>query len=282
MRIKATAKINWALNVLSRRPDGYHELDMLNQRLTLSDEIVLTPAKGITLSVIGSMDAPGDERNLAWRAAALMQGLCPSCPGVHISLDKRIPSGAGLGGGSADAAAVMLGLNELWGMKMPLQALRDLGKALGADVPYCLGGGFARVGGIGERISPIPGARAFNLVLLQPEESLSTKQVFEQLPSSAPGRPADIPGAIQSIRQYDPASLHLSARNQLQQAALAHCPTIGDALHDLSTHRALFAQMSGAGSLVYGVFADANAAMQAAQKLQKKWGFCLFTQTIPS
>ncbi len=281
MRIKARAKINWALNVLCRRPDGYHELDMLNQRLTLADEVTLTPAQDISLTLTGSPGLSSGRDNLAWRAAALMQSRLAIPQGVHIHLHKRIPSGAGLGGGSADAAAVMLGLNRLWGMALPLEALRSLGQTLGADVPYCLLGGFARVGGTGEIIRPLPGAPALSLLLIQPRESLSTKTVFERLKGCPPGEPADLPGAAEALRQRSWQQLARFARNQLQQAAVSLCPAIQEALFDLYAQNAAFAQMSGAGSLVYGVFQDAAGARRAAENLKNKWDTCLSAQTVP-
>lgn len=281
MQIKARAKINWALNVLSKRPDGYHDLDMLNQRLRLADDVLLAPAQDIALTVTGSGTVPAGPDNLAWQAASLMQALHPRSVGVQIALDKRIPSGAGLGGGSADAAAVMLGLNKLWGLNMSLIELRILGASLGADLPYCLAGGFARVGGTGDVIAPVWGAAELPLVLIQPRETLSTKRVFQHFGTCMPGVPADIPGTIWALRQNRLDSLPLYARNQLQPAAISLCPAIQDAIDALYAHQAVFAQMSGAGSLVYGVYQDIQAALKAEEALSKKWDTCLMTQTVP-
>ncbi len=281
MRIKARAKINWALNVLSKRTDGYHELDMLNQRLTLADDITLTPADGISLSLTGSVSVPAGPDNLVFRAASLMRRLGGAYQGVHITLHKRIPSGAGLAGGSADAAAVMLGLNQLWGLHLPLQKLREAGRSLGADIPYCLAGGFARVGGTGELIGPLPGAPVFPLILLQPAQSLSTQTVFEHLDAYPPVPPADIPGLIRALGQRDADRLRLAARNHLQRPAAALCPDIQDALEDLTRCGALFVQMSGAGSAVYGIFKSAPVAREAETALREKWAVCLTAQTMP-
>ncbi|MGI6696667.1 MAG: 4-(cytidine 5'-diphospho)-2-C-methyl-D-erythritol kinase [Christensenellales bacterium] len=282
MRIKARAKINWALNVLGKRTDGYHDLDMLNQRLALADDIRFTVADEISLSVTGAGDrsVPDDQSNLVWRAAAALQARCAHPVGVHISLHKRIPSGAGLGGGSADAAAVLMGLNYLWDMGLSLQALRDIGLSLGADVPYCLAGGFARVGGIGEVIQPISHAPLAHLVMIQPKTSLSTKAVFAQLHTHPAAAAADIPRAAHQLISRDFMNLSLYAVNQLQGAAQTLCPEMAVALDDLKSAGALFAGMSGAGSVVFGAFDSAAQAKKAHDALKTKWETCLQTRTI--
>ncbi len=280
MQIKARAKINWALNVLGRRADGYHQLEMVNQRLLLADDVYLSPAPAISLAVEGSPDIPADASNLAWRAAMLLKARFEVPQGVHIRLVKRIPSGAGLAGGSADAAAVLLGLNNLWGLGLSLAALRQTAKELGADLPYCLAGGFARVGGIGEDITPLSRAPLVDLVLIQPEESLSTRQVFERFRFDSAGPPADIPALIQALRENRLEDCPLYARNQLLSAASALCPGVLRAREALMAREAVFAQMSGAGSLVYGVFENANKALLAHQELRRNWPVCLISQTV--
>ncbi|MDD4080625.1 MAG: 4-(cytidine 5'-diphospho)-2-C-methyl-D-erythritol kinase [Eubacteriales bacterium] len=280
MLIKARAKINWALNVLGRRPDGYHQLDMLNQRLTLADDVHLSPASSISLDVTGNARVPAGPGNLVWRAAELLKARFGVSQGVRIQLHKRIPSGAGLAGGSADAAAVLLGLNRLWGLGLSLQKIREMGIELGADVPYCLAGGFARVGGIGEEITPLPNALRLHLVLIQPEGGLSTRKVFERLDAQVPGEPANIPGLIQALALGNPYNLHPYARNQLQQAAASLCPEVPEAISDLKARGAAFAQLTGAGSLVYGVFSNDEMARMAQKKLSRRWQTCLAAQTV--
>ncbi len=280
MQIKARAKINWALNVLGKRPDGYHILDMLNQRLALSDDIHLNLADGITLTVTGNQNIPANQDNLVWRAASLLQNRSEKPCGVHIHLHKRIPSGAGLGGGSADAAAVLLGLNQLWGLGLSLETLREIGLSLGADVPYCLAGGFARVGGIGERIEPIPHAPLIHLVLIQPETSLSTKMVFSHLSTHPACDKADIQKASVALVNQDLKSLKQYAYDQMQNAAIALCPDIRKALDHLSATGALFARMSGSGSVVFGAYQSARKAKKAHDALKTKWETCILTHTI--
>lgn len=281
MRIKARAKINWALNVQGERPDGYHELDMLNQRLFLSDDIELYEAEDISLTVSGAPGIPEGEENLVWRAARLMQSRMPNSLGVSIHLHKRIPSGAGLGGGSADAAAVLMGLNRLWKLGLSLEDLRNLGLSLGADVPYCLAGGFARVRGIGEHVTSLPHAPRIHLVLIQPVASLSTKAVFRQLKNHPAQGGADIPRAAQALALGQLDDLPTYARNQLQPAAQALCPDIEKAKEALLAQGAVFSQMTGAGSVVLGVFRQAASAKKAHEVLSMSWKNCILTESIP-
>ena len=181
MLIRANAKINWTLDTVGMRADGYHLLDMLMQSISLHDTLTLEPAEDVTFSADGATRVPQDEGNLALRAALALRRHAGTAQGAMIHLHKRIPSGAGLGGGSADAAAVLHGLNALWELNLPMETLRQIGLTLGADVPFCLIGGLAHVQGIGEVIEPLPCPRIYHLVIIQPCRALSTPQVFRAL-----------------------------------------------------------------------------------------------------
>ena len=177
--VLARAKINWSLNILGVRPNGYHELDMLMQQISLSDELVFEPADALSLTVGG---APGDESDLVLKAARALAELARQhgmeTSGARICLTKRIPSRAGLGGGSADCAETLKALNRLWNLNFPVETLLELGAKLGADVPFCLTGGLARVSGVGERIEPLRNSPHCALVLITPGGGLSTPEVF--------------------------------------------------------------------------------------------------------
>lgn len=177
--VLARAKINWSLNILGVRPNGYHELDMLMQQISLSDELVFEPADALSLTVGG---APGDESDLILKAARALAELARQrgmeTSGARICLTKRIPSRAGLGGGSADCAETLKALNRLWNLNFPMEMLLELGAKLGADVPFCLTGGLARVAGFGERIEPLRNSPHCALVLITPGGGLSTPEVF--------------------------------------------------------------------------------------------------------
>ena len=177
--VLARAKINWSLNILGVRPNGYHELDMLMQQISLSDELVFEPADALSLTVGGT---PGDESDLVLKAARALAELARQrgmeTSGARICLTKRIPSRAGLGGGSADCAETLKALNRLWNLNFPMETLLELGAKLGADVPFCLTGGLARVSGVGERIEPLRNPPHCALVLITPGGGLSTPEVF--------------------------------------------------------------------------------------------------------
>ena len=266
MLYHAHAKINWALNIVGRRADGYHLLDMLMQAVELHDDLEIAPADGLRLTVNG---APcRDEGNLVLRAARALNARAGAAHGAAIALTKRIPEQAGLGGGSADCAATLRALDALWGLNLGLPALAALGASLGADVPFCLAGGLARVTGIGENVAPVHGAPELPLVLVRPGGGLSTAAVFRRWDEG--GYP---PVALDAARLADavvrrdlPAADRLCA-NALTAPAAALMPAIAEALAVLRAQGAGAVFMTGSGSTAVGVFDDPSAAARAAASL---------------
>ncbi|MDY3815843.1 MAG: 4-(cytidine 5'-diphospho)-2-C-methyl-D-erythritol kinase, partial [Candidatus Limiplasma sp.] len=197
--LKAYAKINWTLDILGTRPDGYHQMDMLMQSVDLCDTLWIEAADEITLTsaaeettrggedALSSQAVAYDQSNLVYRAALLLRRRCGISAGASIRLGKRIPSGAGMGGGSADAAAALIGLNRLWGLGLDRRQLCQIGLELGADVPFLLTGGLARVQGIGESITLLFPAPRVPLVLMQPCGGLSTGKIFAAYDALAAG-----------------------------------------------------------------------------------------------
>ncbi len=190
--LQSLAKLNLYLDVLSRRSDGYHEIDSVFTAIDLADTVTLTRASKTTLTVSG-VPVPQDATNLAWRAAAAL-GVTA---GIH--LDKVIPTGAGLGGGSSNAAAVLRGLIQLYALDVSEERLHDVARSLGADVPYFLRGGTARCRGIGDRVDPVLGAPRRRFLLLLPALSLSTAAVYGAL---GPGLTANPETATVFTRRY--------------------------------------------------------------------------------
>jgi len=182
----APAKLNLHLEVLGRRDDGFHEVDTVLQTVSLRDSVRVERAARVELTVEG--DAPGGRENLAWRAAEAL-GV-----GARIHLVKRIPAGAGLGGGSSDAAAVLVCLDALYGLGLGPAGLHPVAARLGADVPFFLAGGLARCRGVGERVEPLPPARRAEFLLVAPEFGTSTARVYQALPTGLTGgaRPASV------------------------------------------------------------------------------------------
>ena len=277
MEIQARAKINWTLNIVGRRVDGYHLLDMLMQPIALHDTLRLLPAQGLTLSIDGAPERACED-NLILRAARALQAASHTELGAAIHLIKRIPMGAGLGGGSADAAAALKGLNALWGLGLPLEALCELGETIGADVPFCLHDAPRRAQGIGEKLTPIE-IPAFPLVLIQPCEALSTKEVFAAYHEAADIRPADTEAALRALREGDLGALRSCGGNVLESASIPLRPQIAAAKTALYDHGAAFSQMTGSGSVVFGAFSRPEDARRAFDALKPFYPSCILTET---
>ncbi len=280
LRLMARGKINWSLDIIGVRADGYHLMDMLMESVALHDTLALSPAASLALTIGGRRDLPA-ANNLVLKAAHALQAACGVTCGASIRLEKRIPVGAGMGGGSADAAAALIGLNMLWNTGLDLMQLQALALPLGADIPFMLEGGIARVGGIGEDIRPLPAAPAMHVVLVQPCPGLATRTVF----SAFDGLPAvkhPLTDAAQtSLLARDMALLNTYAGNVLLQASLQARPQIGEAIAALEACDAEFANMTGSGSAVFGAFHQAVHAQAAYRVLKKRWQRCWLTQTAP-
>ena len=267
LELSAAAKVNLALEVLSRRPDGYHEIATVMQTVDLSDRLVLEEADHLAVGT-SAPGVPTDERNLAYRAAAALREAAKLSRGVQITLDKRIPVAAGLGGGSTDAAAVLAGLNRLWGLRWPAARLEELAVGLGMDVPFFLRGGAALATGRGERLDPLDGA-ALALVLVNPRVPLSTSEVYARVTPamySDGDRARRMAGALGSRRAGRVAA---SLYNGLEPAARAAYPQIGQMKAALVAAGALGAAMSGSGPTVFGVARSFEQARQIRARVAR-------------
>lgn len=271
MRIQARAKINWTLDIVGQRPDGYHLMDMLMQPVTLHDDILLTPAADITLTTGGSPLLVADDKHLAYRAALAFKRHTGYPGGAAIHVEKHIPVGAGMGGGSADAAGVLLGLNRLWGVNLPQAELEAIGLTLGADVPFCLRGGLTRTTGIGETMQPLPCGRCWPLVVVQPCEGLSTKEIFAAYHAGATVNRPDNDAAALALATGDSAALQAAIANVMEPVSTLRRPDIGQAIAALTAHGAFAARMTGSGSAVFGAFAEETAADAAFEALRTRW-----------
>ena len=271
MIIDARAKINWSLDIIGQRPDGYHLMDMLMQTVTLSDRITITPAEEITLTTGGWPLLSPDERHLALRAARAIQAYTGYTGGAAIHVEKRIPVGAGMGGGSSDAAAVLKGLNYLWKTGLTQQQLEEIGLTLGADVPFCLRGGLTRTTGIGEVMQPLPYRKDWELVVIQPCRGLSTGEVFTAYHEQESIPRPDTDSAQRALAEGDAALLARSLGNVLQGVSEEKRPEIGEAIRALKEQGAFVSLMTGSGSAVFGVFENRAAADAARNALRLRW-----------
>ena len=271
MRLKARAKINWTLDIVGQRTDGYHLMDMLMQPVTLADDIILTPAAEITLTTGGSPLLPADEKHLAWRAAVALQLYTGYPSGAAIHVEKHIPVGAGMGGGSADAAGVLVGLNKLWKLNLSPSELETIGLRLGADVPFCIRGGLTRTTGIGEVMEDLPCGQNWPLVVIQPCEGLSTKEIFTAYHEGVvDARPDNIAAAL-ALADGEAQALSAAMANVMQPVSEARRPGIHEAIQALRDQGAFAAQMTGSGSAVFGAFTDEDSAIRASDALRTRW-----------
>lgn len=269
--LQAPAKLNLGLRVLGRRADGYHLLQSLVVFLDLADELALRPALRWRLKLGGPFAGQIEHgENLALRAGrALARHAMADIAGcadlaAEIDLRKHIPVAAGLGGGSADAAAVLRGLNAIWGLNLPLADLQRIAAPLGADLAVCLAGASALVGGIGERIEPVP-LPALSLVVVNPGLPLSTRDVFARL---QPPYATELP-APRLDTQANAVDFAQALGNGLMPAAIALCPIIVNVLAEIDALSGCrLAQMSGSGATCFGLFDDDAAAEAAAAQLK--------------
>ncbi|MDD9990337.1 MAG: 4-(cytidine 5'-diphospho)-2-C-methyl-D-erythritol kinase [Rhodospirillales bacterium] len=270
IRVEAPAKLNLYLHVTGRRADGYHELDSFVTFTALADTLEIAPANELSLAVSGPFaDALGTGDNLAARAAAALAARLGRPADVRIVLQKCIPVAAGLGGGSADAAAVLRGLARLWRLG-PEHAddLQDIARGLGADVPVCLHARAAYMAGIGEELSAPPRLPSCAVLLVNPSVPVPTGAIFaaRQGPFSAADRFRDSPQGPSAL-----AALLRTRRNDLEPPARARVPEIGQVLDRLgAAPGCLLARMSGSGGTCFGLFADEAAAASAALAIARE------------
>jgi 4-diphosphocytidyl-2-C-methyl-D-erythritol kinase len=278
LELSAAAKVNLALEVLSRRADGYHEIATVMQTVDLSDRLVLEDAEEIEVRT-SAPGVPADERNLAYRAATMLRQAAGSARGVRITLDKRIPVAAGLGGGSTDAAATLVGLNRLWGLRWPVERLAEVAVGLGMDVPFFLRGGAALGRGRGERLTPLGGA-ALALVLVNPRFAVSTADVYGRVTQAMYSdgvRAQQAAGALETRRAGRVAG---SLYNGLELAARAAYPQIGQMQAALVAAGALGTAMSGSGPTVFGVARSWEQARQIRARVARGSWECWAVRTL--
>ncbi|MDE0203112.1 MAG: 4-(cytidine 5'-diphospho)-2-C-methyl-D-erythritol kinase [Rhodospirillaceae bacterium] len=270
IRVEAPAKLNLYLHVTGRRADGYHELDSLVTFTALADTLEIAPADALALTVSGPFaDALDADDNLATRAAMALAERLGRSANVWIALHKRVPVSAGLGGGSADAAAVLRGLARLWRLgPAHTSDLREIALGLGADVPACLDSRAAYMGGIGEALSPPPPLPPCGVLLVNPGVPVPTGPVFaaRRRPFSASGRFREYPRDAPAL-----ANLLRTRRNDLEPPARAQVPEIGRVLESIAAAPGcLLARMSGSGGTCFGLFADEVAAGDAAGAIARE------------
>lgn len=268
VKLKAPAKINLSLDVRGKRPDGYHELVTVMQSVSLYDEITLEENDSGAVTI--ACDYPGvpcDDRNICAKAAYRFFEACRMpVAGVHITIDKTIPTQAGLAGGSADGAAVIMGLNYMFGTKLTPKEMLDIGAKVGADVPFCLTGGTKLCTGIGDTMQKLPSLRGVHLVICKPDTvSISTAEAYQKVDALAPhGCYTD--EMVKAFYSRDLFMITSTIFNDFEAAL--QIPEVNTIKKIMLDSKAKGAGMSGSGSAVFGIFANEKKAKQCAERLK--------------
>ncbi len=281
MLVKAYAKLNLTLDILGRRPDGYHDLRMVMQSVDLADLLAINPAEGAGRMSTNLSYLPADGRNLAQLAAAAFREATGKGGAVDITIEKHIPVCAGMGGGSSDAAAVLRAMNEMTGAGLTPARLAELGQQVGSDVPYCVLGGTALAEGRGELLSPLAPLPACTVVICKPQFPISTPQLFAQADSKRLTCHPDTDGLLRALEAGDligvSRRLYNVFEDVLDSRRRQEVDAIKAALIDCG---ALGASMSGSGPTVFGLFDREEPAQEAFDRLSGQYKDVFLTKTV--
>lgn len=280
VEIRARAKINLSLDVLRKREDGYHDVKMIMQLVELHDRVLLEIVPEGIHVITDCPWLPSGSRNIAYKAAELMKSCCDIKGGVRINIKKRIPVAAGLAGGSSDAAAVLKGMNRLFKLKLSESELVDIGKQVGADVPYCIKGGTMLAEGIGEILTGLSSLPKLSILLVKPKVHISTKWVYENLDLSEVKKRPDTEMLIKAIDEKNIAVLCQNMVNVLETVTIKRYGVINEIKSRLNSLGAVGSLMSGSGPTVFGVFEDKRQALSAYKALKKHNWYCYLTETF--
>lgn len=282
IREKAYAKLNISLDVTNRREDGYHDMVMVMQTVSLCDELQLRLNDSGKVTASSNLRfIPSDERNLAVRAALrYLEAVGESGQGLHIDMRKNIPVGAGMAGGSADAAAVLRGMNALYDSRLDRKQLEELACAVGSDVAFCVAGGTALARGRGEILEDLPPLPDCFFAICKPEFSISTPELFRKLDETPLRRHPDTAGLVEAIDRGQLRQLCRRMYNVFEDVPDRRMRTVAEIKGRLLDHGALGAMMTGTGSAVFGVFEKEEAAWDAAAALRGEYKFCCAAKPV--
>lgn len=280
MLVKAYGKINISLDVVGKKEDGYHLLKMIMQSVDLYDCLSFEKCdKGINISC-NKHYIPTDERNLIYKCAKLFMDTYNINEGVNIYLKKNIPVAAGMAGGSADAAATLKGLRQIFDIDVTDSELMNLGVEIGADVPYCIIGGTALCEGIGEVITPLKPFKNHILVLVKPNFGVSTKEVYKNLDINKIFRHPDTEQLIKSMEEQNLEAVCTDMKNLLENVTLRKCPVLKRIKEDMIRMGALGSMMTGSGPTVFAFFDDMLKAQRCYDKFKTQYKEVYITRTI--
>lgn len=279
LTLPSFAKINWALRVLGRRPDNYHELRTIFQTVTLHDRLRLTPSADGRIEIQCNVQGiPVDQSNLIHAAASALRERYGTGQGVRVSLEKRIPAGGGLGGGSSNAAMTLLGLAYLWRIETTASELTEIGASLGADVPFFFTGGTAEGRGLGTQISPLADVYETHLVIVTPGVKVLTAEAYKALNAPALTKAnGDIMLSISRADAQFPDSFPYYLHNDFERVVLRLEPEIERAKNALGRAGARATLLAGSGASVFGIFDNREAQERAAILLESERGWSVFS-----
>lgn len=261
---KSYAKINLTLDVKGKRKDGYHELESVMQTISLFDLLILDKHDEIKVKT-NLRFLPNNEKNIAFKAADMFFKASGIKGGARILIHKNIPVGAGLAGGSTNGAAVLTGLNRLYGNPLSMKKLFELGARLGADVPFCMMGGTALAQGIGEKLTPLASAAGINILVVKPKIGVSTQDIFKAYDNAnIPERP-DNQAMIKAIEDKNIKGICDNVLNVLEFVSAKRYPIIKGIISTMNANGALCSAMTGSGSAVFGIFSNAAKADNCAK-----------------
>ena len=283
IRVRAHAKINLYLDVVGKREDGYHNLETIFHSIGLHDDVIICKQETKDITVhCEHPKVPCDSRNLAYRAAQLLSNAVDGIGGIAIDIHKRIPVTAGLAGGSANAAAVLHGVNELFGLGFTQETLMHFGAQLGADVPFCLHGGAALGLGIGDRLTRLPALSDVPLLLLNPGIEISTAAVFKKLNFSLTTHEKKSIIIKTYIKKGDVVGIGKNLYNLLEVPVFSQYPEIAALKTELSMQAGCYgALMSGSGATLFAVMQDSKAAHKSESHFKNRVSFCTTAVTSP-
>ena len=268
--LKALAKINLGLDVVRRRDDGYHEVRMIMQTINLFDRLEIKKIKESAIKIHTNLFfLPVNENNLVYKAAKLLIDEFGIQEGVSVGLTKKIPVAAGMAGGSTDAAAMLFGMNRLFGLGLSKKQLMERGVKIGADVPYCIMRGTALAEGIGDKLSPLPAMVKCPVLIAKPQISVSTKFVYQNLKLDDKTVHLDIDRLIEDIRNKDLKAVSDHMGNVLESVTIPNYPVISQIKEQMMDSGAVGSMMSGSGPTVFGLFDDSRTAQLAFGKIKR-------------
>ncbi|NMA06649.1 MAG: 4-(cytidine 5'-diphospho)-2-C-methyl-D-erythritol kinase [Ruminococcaceae bacterium] len=270
IEVKCRAKLNLSLDVIGIREDGYHLMDMVMQSVDLADTLLFKKTNKNEIEIVSaSGDAPRNEDNLIYKAAKLLKERFKINDGIRIEIEKKIPLNSGLGGGSADAAGTIVSLAKLWKIDAPKDVLFEIGLMLGADIPFCMWGGTARVGGIGEKIKYLKPLINVPAVILMPSIGISTREAFKRIDRLKDYERPNTEILISAIEAEDIDVISKNLVNVFKTSGLS--PQSDRPIELLKSHGAMGASMSGSGSAVFGIFDSKKSALSALRRIDDRY-----------